>query len=169
MLKDIFVFDYASATLLFWKLRNLLKNKKSKSFEYKYYKFLYMRILNKFNASIPIKSNIEKFITPHGLNGVFISENAIIGSNCTIFQQVTIGSITSIGSKHIGAPQIGNDVYIGAGAKVIGNIKIGNHVRIGANCIVTEDVGDNCTIVMEKPRIIDGKRNDNTFVPIEKL
>jgi serine O-acetyltransferase len=53
-----------------------------------------------------------------------------------------------------GGPIIGNNVFIGAGAKIIGNIKIGNNVRIGASCVVVEDIPDNCTVVMHKPRII---------------
>lgn len=28
---------------------------------------------------------------PHGLYGIIVSKNAIIGANCTIFHQVTIG------------------------------------------------------------------------------
>lgn len=169
MLKTIFIFDYCTVTSLFWKLRNLINNKNHCALKNKYYVFMYKRIQMKFNASIPLKAKIEEFNTPHGLNGIFISENAVLGSGCTLFQQVTIGSITSKGSKHIGAPHIGNDVFIGAGAKIIGNIKIGNHVRIGANCIITENVDDNCTVVMTKPRIIANKMNDNEFIPIDKL
>jgi len=33
-------------------------------------------------------------------------------------------------------------------------IHIGNNVKIGANCIVTSDIPDNATVVMDKPRII---------------
>ena len=51
-----------------------------------------------------------------------------------------------------GAPVIGDNVYIGAGAKIIGGVRIGNNVRIGAGCVVVEDVPDNCTVVMPKPR-----------------
>ena len=85
---------------------------------------------------------------PHGLYGIIISKNAIIGENCTIFHQVTIGEGKG------GAPRIGDNCYIGAGAKIIGNITVGNNVKIGANCVVVEDIPDNCTVVMEKPRII---------------
>lgn len=53
-----------------------------------------------------------------------------------------------------GAPQIGNNVFIGAGAKLIGKIKIGNNVKIGAGCVVVTDIPDNATVVMHKPRII---------------
>lgn len=53
-----------------------------------------------------------------------------------------------------GPPTIGNNCLIGAGAKIIGNVHVGNNVRIGANAIVVDDVLDNCTVVMNKPRTI---------------
>ena len=85
---------------------------------------------------------------PHGLYGIIVSHNAIIGKNCTIFHQVTIGE------GHGGAPTIGNNVLIGAGAKIIGKIKVGNNVKIGAGCVVVDDVPDGATLVMQKARII---------------
>lgn len=45
-------------------------------------------------------------------------------------------------------------MIIGAGAKILGGITVGNNVRIGAGCIVVEDVPDNATVVMDKPRTI---------------
>ena len=90
-------------------------------------------------------------ILPHGIKGIFVASEAKLGSNVTIFQQVTIG-IIGYGSK--AAPQIGNNVLIGAGAKIIGNISIGDNVRIGANCVVTKDVPSNCTAVGNPARII---------------
>lgn len=48
---------------------------------------------------------------------------------------------------------------IGAGAKIIGNVRIGNNVRIGANAIVVDDVPDDCTVVMSKPRVIVRKKD----------
>ena len=92
---------------------------------------------------------------PHGISGIYISSEAKIGSNVTILQQVTIGSNTISGSKSIGAPTVGNNVYIGAGAKIIGNVHVGDNSIIGANCIVVEDVPCNSTVVLQKPRIID--------------
>ncbi|MBQ8752368.1 MAG: serine acetyltransferase [Clostridia bacterium] len=85
---------------------------------------------------------------PHGLNGIIVSHNAVIGSNCTIFHQVTIGE------GRDGAPVIGDNVLIGAGAKVIGGIRIGNNVRIGAGCVVMQDVPDNTTVLPAAPQLI---------------
>lgn len=103
---------------------------------------------------------------PHGLNGLFISDNASIGKNCIIFQNVTIGSNLLIDSiDEGGSPIIGDNCYIGAGAKIIGNIKVGNNCRIGANAVVYEDIPDNSVVVMSKTRIIQKKENlDNRFV-----
>ena len=101
---------------------------------------------------------------PHGLNGIFISDGATIGKNCVIFHQVTIGSNTLEDSKGRGAPTIGDNVYIGAGAKIIGRVKIGNNVRIGANCVVVENIPDNCVVVLNKPRILQKSNIINKFI-----
>ena len=72
---------------------------------------------------------------PHP-NGIVIHPSAVIGPNCLIFQQVTIG--TRAGTK--GAARIGGHVDIGAGAKILGPVTIGDHAIIGANAVVTRDV-----------------------------
>ena len=88
---------------------------------------------------------------PHGLYDIIISHNAVIGSNCCIYHQVTIGESDE---KAISAPTIGDNCIIGAGAKIVGAITIGNNVKIGTNCIVNFDVPDNATVVLQKPRVI---------------
>lgn len=134
------------------------------------YIYIYQRQLLRFNAFIPISTKIEGVpIFPHGLNGIFISSGAVIGKDCVIFHQVTIGSNTLPDSKGQGAPTIGNNVYIGAGAKIIGNVIIGNNVRIGANCVVTKDVPDNTTVVSAPIRLISkDEPMDNRFIMYKK-
>jgi serine O-acetyltransferase len=120
-----------------------------------YHKLCCARILYRSGAMIPESAAFAsrpKF--PHGLIGVFVSQGAVIGKNCTVFQQVTIGSNTMKDSKKPGAPRIGDNVCIGAGAKIIGGVTVGDDVRIGANCVVAEDIPAGATVVMEKPRII---------------
>jgi serine acetyltransferase len=92
---------------------------------------------------------------PHGLNGIIISHNAVIGENATIFHQVTIGEGRG------GAPVIGKNVLIGTGAKVIGGIRIGDNVRIGAGCTVMQDIPDNTTVIPAEPKLILRKENSN--------
>jgi serine O-acetyltransferase len=91
---------------------------------------------------------------PHP-NGVVIHEDARIGDDCMIMQQVTVGMI---GEGEV--PTIGNRVYIGAGAKIIGKLVIGDGARIGANAVVTSDVPPNCTAVGVPARIIERPAGD---------
>ena len=82
---------------------------------------------------------------PHGPNGIIVGHNLKIGANCTIYQQVTIAH---------GGTVIGDNVLLGAGCKILPGVKIGNNVKVGANCVVVEDIPDNATVVLPKPRII---------------
>lgn len=118
-------------------------------------------------ADIPLAASIADIpVFPHGLTGIFISSGASIGSGCTIFHQVTIGSNTLPDSPNRGVPIVGNNVYIGCGAKIIGNVRIGDNVRIGANCVVTKDIPANSTVVLSSPRLIEHhKIKENKFVP----
>lgn len=74
----------------------------------------------------------------HGFATIVDAET--IGSNCKIFQQVTIGY------NNDKRPIIGNNVTICCGAKVIGGVSIGNNVIIGANAVVVHDVPDNSVV-----------------------
>ena len=132
----------------------------------------YQRINYRCNASIPLRVPIgEDICCPHGLCGVFISIGAEVGSGCTIFQNVTIGTVGSRGSSKIGAPIIGNNVFIGAGATIVGGIRIGDNVRIGANATIFEDIPSNCTAVNDIGiKIIKAEYNrDNSFRPYKEI
>lgn len=101
---------------------------------------------------------------PHGMKSIFVSGGAKVGHNCIIFQQVTVGSVTLPDAKSIGAPTIGDNVYIGSGAKIIGSVKVGNNVRIGANAVVYKDVPDNSVVVSgEQKTITKDDPLDNRF------
>lgn len=107
-----------------------------------------------FNTEIPFGTSIESGVRLSHTYGIVLNSHVKIGKNCTIFQQVTIGAIEGKGITDK-APEIGDNVYIGAGAKILGNIKIGNNVKIGANSMVVKDIPDNCTVVGNPMKIIN--------------
>lgn len=119
-----------------------------------YYLYKIKKIDSYHNASLGthIGNNSAKFFGkpyfPHGLNGIIVSNDAIIEKGCQIYHQVTIGGGNG------GSPVIGDNVLIGAGAKIIGPITIGNNAKIGAGCVVAVDVPEGATVVMQAPRII---------------
>ncbi len=93
---------------------------------------------------------------------IVVSSKAKVGKNCRIHPSSCIGD-------YYGAPQIGDDVYIGPGAKLFGNIKIGNGVSIGANAVVNRDVPDNVTIGGIPAKIISDKNSWESGVYPENL
>ncbi len=91
---------------------------------------------------------------PHGPLGVFISNDASLGKDCVIFQNVTIGSNHLSDAKKPGGPKLGDRVYIGAGAAIVGNVTVGNGCRIGAGAVVYEDMPENSVAVCAPTRIL---------------
>ena len=87
----------------------------------------------------------------HGV-GVVIGETAILGDDVIVYQQVTLGGVsTSKGKRH---PTLGNNVVIGAGAKVLGNITIGDNSKVGANSVVVKDVPADSTAIGIPARVL---------------
>ena len=80
----------------------------------------------------------------HG-SGVVIGETSVIGDNCTIYQNATLGGTGKEHNKR--HPTLLDNVVVGAGARILGNITVGNNVKVGANSVVLKDVPDNCTVV----------------------
>jgi serine O-acetyltransferase len=93
-------------------------------------------------------------IIDHGM-GVVIGETAIIGNDCKLYHQVTLGGTgKEHGKRH---PTLGNNVIVGAGAKLLGNITIGDNCKIGANAVVLTDAPSNSTLVGIPARIVNKK------------
>ncbi len=77
--------------------------------------------------------------------GVVIGETAVVGSDVTIYQGVTLGGTSlEAGKRH---PTVGDRVTIGAGAKVLGPVTVGSGSRIGANAVVVRDVPPDSVVV----------------------
>jgi serine O-acetyltransferase len=77
--------------------------------------------------------------------GVVIGETAIVGSDVTIYQGVTLGGTgKGHGKRH---PTVCDGVFIGNNANVLGNITIGENSRVGAGSVVLSDVPPNSTVV----------------------
>jgi serine O-acetyltransferase len=99
----------------------------------------------KYGIDIPYTTSIGSGFYIGHFGAIVVNERAVIGDNCNLSQQVTIGQLNRGPRK--GYPVIGNDVYIGPGAKVAGAVRIGNDVAIGANSVVIDDVPDHAVVV----------------------
>lgn len=86
--------------------------------------------------------------------GIVISPSAIIGKNCTIYQNVTIGQ-----KNGKNAAIIGDNVLICANACILGNIKIGDNAIIGAGAVVIKDVPANAVVAGNPAEVIKYNKN----------
>lgn len=138
-----------------------MKNKKKEKVSilkkfYNVYRWLYLHKMNFFSkliyklaffllgCTIPPSVELEKGVNFGHPVGIVIHQNAKIGKNTLIYQNVTIGRKDTKSQK---CPTIGNNCIIGAGACILGDITVGNNVTIGANAVVVKDVPDNCVAV----------------------
>ena len=149
--------DYSKGDNLggFWRLYHMRRSAKSRLAR-DILTFLMNRSAHRHGGYVgPGADILGEPTLPHGLHGIFISRYAVIGDNCRIYQNVTIGEVDRK------APVIGIGCWIGAGAVLVGNIRVGSGARIGAGAVVSRDVPAGCTVVAQPPRVLEkGERHD---------
>ena len=118
---------------------------------------LYVGILRIFfSCDIPAEVEFSKSaqLVHNGL-GCVMHPKTIVGENCKIYQNVTLGGNGKIinGKPIKGAPKLEDNVAVFSGACVLGPITIGHDSIIGANAVVTKDVPP-CSLVFGNPAIV---------------
>lgn len=112
------------------------------------------RLQRKYGVFISHNTVFDKTLEFKHPVGIVIGDSVEIGTNVTVFQNVTIGRAdTSITAY----PKIGNNTIIYAGAVIVGDIRVGDNCIIGANAVVTQNVPDNCVAVGCPARILPKK------------
>lgn len=79
---------------------------------------------------------------PHG---IVVHGAAVLGADCVLRQNVTIGAITRRNGQETAAPTVGSGVEFGANCVVVGKTTIGDRARIAALALVTVDVPEGAT------------------------
>jgi len=102
-------------------------------------------------AEIPVNTSIGGGLIMTHPNGVIINYKTVIGPNCMLAQQVTLG----VGGLIPGTPIVGGHVDIGAGAKILGGVRLGDHCVVGPNAVVLDDVPRGATVVGVPARVIN--------------
>jgi serine O-acetyltransferase len=148
--------EYATRDLL-WKFQRLLRKceyyKNVKSKESYIYKLIYLIYKVKFkNLSIKLGFSIPENVFGPGLailhyGTIIVNQRAKIGANCRVHADVNIGESGGM----VGAPIIGNNVYIGPGAKIYGNIRIADNCAIGANASVNKSFDEASMLIAGVP------------------
>ncbi|MGD2132800.1 MAG: serine O-acetyltransferase [Maricaulaceae bacterium] len=102
------------------------------------------RVSERFAVDIHPAARIGSGVMIDHACSVIIGETAVVGDDCSLLHEVTLGG-TGVkgGDRH---PKIGRGVLIGAGAKILGNITIGDEAKIAAGSVVLKPVPPKCTV-----------------------
>lgn len=112
------------------------------------------RVERRFQCYISPEAEIDDGLRlPHPV-GIVIGSGATIGKRCTIYQNVSVGSVHWEKGADGPHPTIGDDVLLSTGAVLIGPIIIGNKVNVGANAVVRTNVPDGRTAVGVPARLV---------------
>ncbi|MCL1112985.1 serine acetyltransferase [Shewanella basaltis] len=78
---------------------------------------------------------------------IVVNSECRIGSNCTVHAGVNIGK----NLNSIGAPKLGNNIYIGPGVKIFGDIELADYIKIGANSVVNRSFNESGVTIVGIP------------------
>jgi len=101
-------------------------------------------ISERFDVDIHPAADIGSGVMIDHATGVVIGETAVVGDDCSLLHEVTLGGTGVRGC--IRHPKIGRGVLIGAGAKVLGDITVGDEAKIAAGSVVLKPVPAHCTV-----------------------
>ncbi|NJC26122.1 serine O-acetyltransferase [Neolewinella antarctica] len=118
-----------------------------------------------FACYLPASATIGKrFTLGYWGLGVVIHTASVIGEDCRIAQNVTIGR--NFGDQLV--PVIGNRVYIGAGSVLFGEITIGDNVVIGANSVVNKSWPHD-SIIAGNPAKLIGTTKGKSYLEMDRV
>ncbi|PYQ14550.1 MAG: hypothetical protein DMH00_01460 [Acidobacteria bacterium] len=81
-------------------------------------------------------------LLPHPC-GVVVGSGVEVGSEATLFQNVTLGTRSFLGGDY---PRLGNQVMVFPNSVVIGSVRLGDGCRVGAGSVVLHDVPEGVTV-----------------------
>ena len=136
---------------------NNCKNKWYHKIPKKIINMRYLHLCDKYQWTIPINV-FDKGLAIVHVGTIVVSGDAKIGKNCRIHVCTNIGRAPS--KSGVGAPKIGDNVYIGPGAKLFGDITIPDNCVIGANAVVNESIKESCTVAGVPAKKISNKTSE---------
>lgn len=155
----------------FRKIYYFRKLQESHGITYKLYHILNFLLQKKISIELPRTVKLGKGFKILHPYSITINGSSEIGENFTILKGATIGESKT---GKIGAPVIGDNVYVGLNSTVVGGIHIGNDVMIAANTFVNFDVPDGA-LVIGSPGVIHERKKashphiSNSILNIDKV
>jgi serine O-acetyltransferase len=102
------------------------------------YRTLFRFVRNQYGIELPYTVKVGRRVSIDHQSGIVIHGASVIGDDCRIRQNTTLGVRTL--DDLDGAPVLEAGVDVGAGAVIVGRITIGRDASVGANAVVLKDV-----------------------------
>lgn len=125
-------------------------------------KILFILHCKKRNIEFPIDIDVKPGLYFGHSYGITVNPTTIIGKNCNIHKNVTIGQ-ENRGSRK-GTPIIGDNVYLGIGCTVVGKITIGNDVLIAPGAFVNIDIPPHSVVIGNPCKIFSKKDATEEYI-----
>jgi putative colanic acid biosynthesis acetyltransferase WcaB len=90
--------------------------------------------------------------------GIVVHETAVLGADCTLRLNTTIGNKTLPDGTPGLAPVLSDGVDIGANVVILGPIRIGTGAKIGAGSVVVKDVPAGATVAGNPAKVLGIER-----------
>jgi len=118
------------------------------------YQIMYRYIRNYYGIEIPLTVMLGRRLWLVHQNGIVFHWKTVVGDDCLIRHNATIGAGYG-GQKtlHKG-PRLGNHVEVGPGAVIFAAVAIGDGAVIGPNVVVMSNVPAGARVFAEAPRLI---------------
>lgn len=110
-------------------------------------------VRNVYGIEIPRTTSLGHRVKIAHQSGIVIHPDAVIGDDCVIRQNVSIGAAAGDAARFTGqAPVLGRNVSVGAGAVIVGGITVGDNAVIGPNVTVISNVPEGARVMAAPPR-----------------
>lgn len=116
------------------------------------YRFLFRYVRNHYGIELPYSARVGRRVVFEHQSGIVIHGRSVIGDDCVIRQNVTLGIRRE--DQPDQAPLLERGVSVGAGAVLLGGIRVGEGASVGANAVVTGDVPPNAVMVGIPARVL---------------
>lgn len=111
------------------------------------------RLLCSFHGiELPPTARIGRRLLIAHQSGIVVGSGVVIGDDCLIRQNVTLGAIGSDGPED-GYPVVGDRVQFGAGAVAFGPITIGDDCLIGPNVVIRNSLPAGSLAAPQRPQV----------------
>ena len=100
-----------------------------------------------FSIEIPWNTKIGKNLSLFHGQALVMTNQVIIGENCTLRHCTTIGNKQKAGGLFTASPILGNHIDVGSNVCIIGPVIIKDYVKIGSGAVVVKNVDSHSTLV----------------------